>query len=56
MKLSAPKQLTFCISVVLLIVGIIAKFINIPFLSNYSFWIVTIAGIILTLGCFLNGL
>lgn len=56
MKLSAPKQITFLIALIVAIVGIVAQIITIPFLSVHTFLIVLVAFIILALGTFLKGL
>ena len=55
MKISAPKQTTYFLSVALLIVGVIARFVAIPFLSAYSFWIVVVAAVLLVIGCSVKG-
>ena len=55
MKLSAPKKFTFCLSVILLIVGVVANFVSIPFVSTYSYWVVVASSVILALGCYLKG-
>ena len=55
MKISAPKQTTYFLSVVLLILGVIAKFVAIPFLSANAFWVVVVAAIILVIGCSIKG-
>ena len=56
MKLSAPTQVTFCISVILLILGLIAHFVAIPFVSAYQYWVVVVSAVLLTLVCCLKGL
>ncbi len=56
MKLSAPKQITFWIAVVVAVVGVIASFVTIPVLSGFAFWLVVIAFIILAAGNLVDGL
>ena len=56
MKLSAPKKNTWIVAVVIGVVGIIAKFVAIPFLSVYAFWLVVIAFVLLALATYLKGL
>lgn len=56
MKLSAPKKMLFWIAVIIAVVGIIAKFVNIPFLSMHTFVIVLIAFIVLAIGNLVKGL
>jgi len=55
MKLSAPKQEVWIIAVILGILGIIGKFITIPFLTVYAFWFVVVGFVLLALGAFLKG-
>ena len=56
MKLRAPKNITFWIAVIIAVVGVIASFVTIPFLSPYAFWLVVIAFVLLALGNLLEGL
>ena len=56
MKLNAPKKNTWIIAVVIGVVGIIAKFVAIPFLSINAFWLVVIAFVLLSLATYLKGL
>jgi hypothetical protein len=56
MDLSAPKQVTFWIAVVLAVLGLLGALATIPFLSAYSFWILLVGFIVLAAGCFLKDL
>ena len=56
MKLSAPKQVTFWIAVVIAVVGLIAGLVTIPVLSGFAFWLVVIAFVILALANVLGGM
>ncbi len=56
MNLSAPKNLTFWVAVVVAIVGVIASLVTIPVLSGFAFWLVVIAFIILAAGNLVDGL
>ena len=56
MNLSAPKQLTFWIAVVVAVVGLIASLVTIPVLSGFALWLVVIGFIILAAGNLLEGL
>lgn len=56
MRLSAPKNLTFLIALVIGVVGIIANFVKIPFVTEYKFWVEVAAFGLLVLGTFLKGL
>ena len=55
MKLNAPKKNTWWVAVVIGAVGIVAKYVAIPFLSVYAFWLVVIAFVILALATYLKG-
>ncbi len=54
MKLSAPKQGTFTIAVLLLILAVVAKFVSA--ISVGAFWIALAGGIVLALGCYCKNL
>ena len=56
MKLSAPKQTTWLIAVVLGLLGILATFVSIPVVTGYAFWFVVAGFALLALGAFLKGL
>ncbi len=56
MNLSAPKQITFWIAVVVAVIGIIASLVTIPVLSGFAFWLVVIAFIILAAGNLIEGM
>ena len=55
MRLSAPKQVVFCISVALIIIGLLASLIDIPFVSGINNWVAFAGGGLLTFGCLLKG-
>jgi len=56
MKLTPPKRITFWISLAIAVLGLIAYFVKIPFLSDYKFWVVLVAYVLLFLGNFVKGL
>ncbi len=56
MELSAPKQVTWWVAVVVGVVGILANFVTIPFLSDYAFWLVVIGFVLLVLATYLKDL
>jgi hypothetical protein len=56
MRLSAPKQVTWWIALVVGIVGVLARLVIIPVLSGYAFWLVVVAFVLLILATFLEGL
>ena len=47
MKLSAPKNVTFYVAIALFAVGILAKFIQLGFLTSISFWLVVLGFVVL---------
>lgn len=55
MKPIPPKALTWLIALIAGILGIIAHFIDIPIISNYQFWFVAGAFILLVLGTTFKG-
>jgi hypothetical protein len=56
MKLSAPKNVTWWVAVVVGVLGILGSFIAIPLVSNYSFWFVAFGFVLLALATFLKNL
>ena len=56
MKLSAPKQGTYVIGVLLLILAIIGHFVSIPVVSSYGFWLAVASSVVLALGSYCKGL
>lgn len=54
--MNAPKSLTWVIALILGVLGIVANFIAIPFVSAYAFWFVAAAFVLLALACLLKGL
>ena len=56
MKLSAPKNITWIIAVVLGVLGLLGTFVTIPVVSGAAFWFVFIAFAILAVATFVEGL
>jgi membrane protein YdbS with pleckstrin-like domain len=56
MKLTPPTQLTFWISVILGLLGLIGTFVSIPFVSAYAFWFVVVGFALLVAGLLFKGL
>jgi hypothetical protein len=54
-KLSAPTNLFWIIALVLGLVGLVASFVAIPFLSTYAFWLVVLAWLVLQVTTMLKG-
>ena len=55
MKLSAPKQVTFWVAVIVGLVGLVAALVPTP-ISSFAFWIVVVGFVILALANLLEGL
>ena len=55
MKLSAPKQVVWVISLILGILGIIGFLVPLPVITGLAFWLVTIGFVLLVLGTALKG-
>ncbi len=56
MNLSAPKNVTWWIAVVLGVLGILGHFAKLPFVTTYDFWFVVVGFVLLVLGTALEGL
>jgi hypothetical protein len=56
MKLSAPKNVTWWIAVVLGVLGILGTFISLPLVSANAFWFVAVGFVLLALATFLKDL
>ncbi|MGD8458470.1 MAG: hypothetical protein PVF83_19005 [Anaerolineales bacterium] len=55
MRLTPPKKIVFWISVILAVLGLIAYFVSIPFLSGITFWLVVAGYVLLFLGNAVKG-
>ena len=56
MRLSAPKNITWWIAVILGVLGILGSLTSIPFVSDNAFWFVAIGFVLLALATLLKGL
>jgi len=56
MELSAPKQLTWWVAVIVGAVGILAYLVTIPVLSGFAFWLVAIGFVLLAVATAVKGL
>jgi hypothetical protein len=56
MKLSPPKKITFWVSVILGLLGLIGTFVTIPVVSGFAFWFVFVGFALLVAGLLLKGL
>jgi hypothetical protein len=55
MRLNAPKNVVFFISVCLIVLGLLGSLVPIPFFSGFNNWVSFVGGALLTLGCLLKG-
>ena len=54
--LSAPKNITWWIALILAAAGIIFHFVSFPPLSQYSFWMVAVSAVLLIIATRFKGL
>ena len=55
MQLTPPTKNVFYLSAALVVVGLIAQVVTIPFLSSVAFWIVLVGYVLLFLGVSMKG-
>jgi uncharacterized membrane protein HdeD (DUF308 family) len=56
MKTNAPKSITLLIAVLLVVLGVVAVYVAIPFVSTYAFYFVLAGFVVLLAGNLLKGL
>lgn len=56
MNLSAPKNLTWIIAVVVGLLGFLGNFVAIPVIGGFSFWLLFIGFALLAVATFIDGL
>jgi len=56
LKLSAPKKITWFIALILIVLGFASNFVAIPVVGVYSFWLLSIGGILLLIATAVKGL
>jgi hypothetical protein len=56
MKLQKPKNITFIIALILVVLGVIGYFGKLPVIGTYAFWLVLIGFVLLMLGNLIDGL
>jgi uncharacterized membrane protein YphA (DoxX/SURF4 family) len=56
LKLNAPTKVVWIISLVLGVVGIIAKLVTIPVISGLAFWLVAVGLVLMLLATYLKNL
>ncbi|HEY8268063.1 MAG TPA: hypothetical protein VIG34_05325 [Xanthobacteraceae bacterium] len=55
MKLSAPTQVVFIISLILALLALIGHYVNIPIVTQYQFWFAIAGYVVLAAGCMMKG-
>ena len=55
MNLSAPKIITFVVSLVIVLFGILAALVSIPPISAYALWIIVLGYAVLVVGVVAEG-
>ena len=55
MNLSAPTQVIFFLSLIIAVIGVLAGLGVITFIPLAAFWLVTIAYVVLAVGCMMKG-
>lgn len=56
MRLSAPKQITWIIAVILGVLGLLGNFTTLPVIGGSSFWLVFLGFALLAVATFVDGL
>jgi len=56
MRLNSPKQVTLCISVILIVLGLVGSLTAIPYITQFNNWISFAGGALLSLACLIKGL
>jgi hypothetical protein len=51
MKMHTPSRWTFLLSLVLVLLAIVAHFVNIPFVTRYDLWVAVVGYAVLVVGC-----
>ncbi len=56
MKVNAPKKNVWLIAVIVGVLGVVANFVAIPFVTANAFWFVAVAFVLLALATALKGM
>jgi len=54
--MNPPTKMTFWISLVLAVLGLLGTFVTIPFVSGLAFWFVVVGYAVLVAGLFVKGM
>jgi len=55
MRLSAPTQIVFLISLALAVLAVVGHFVMIPYVTVYQFWVAVAGYAVLAVACVLKG-
>jgi hypothetical protein len=55
LRLNAPTQIVFWISLILVVIALIGVFVPIAYVTAYAFWIAIVGYIVLAAGCLMKG-
>jgi hypothetical protein len=55
MRLSAPTQMVFLISLILAVLALVGHYVQIPYVTAYQFWVAIVAYVVLAAACVLKG-
>ena len=55
MRLNAPTQMVFLISLVIAVLALVGHFVLIPYVTAYQFWVAIAAYVVLAAACVLKG-
>jgi hypothetical protein len=55
MRLNAPTQVVFIISLIIAVLALIGHFVRVPFVTDFQFWFAMVAYIVLAAACVLTG-
>ena len=56
MRISAPTQMIFLISLALAALAVVAHFVKIPYATEYQFWLAVAGYVVLAAGCLMKGM
>lgn len=56
MSLSAPKQITFILAVVVVVLGLLGMVVQLGFITGLSPWLLLLGFVVLALGCLVPNL
>jgi hypothetical protein len=56
MRLNAPTQMVFLISLALAVLALIGHFVSVPYLTAYQFWVAIVAYAVLAAACVMKGM